>query len=274
MTGPRLLDRSSALPLWAQLEQDLRRRAEAGELAGDFPGELELAGGYGVSRNTVREAMRRLRADGTVVAERGRRPRLNLEIRQPLDSPYSLYDSIAAAGAGQRSEVRARAVAVDPEAATRLRLPPDEPLVHVERLRLADEEPLALDWIWLPHDVGVPLLRADLARHGFYEELEERTGIRLTGGSEHIRAVVPDLAERRLLGLARNAAAFAIERLGLAGDRPIEWRRTLIRGDRFSVVADFRTPGPSRAGRDLLAAAAPYREPSAADGTPGRGPSR
>jgi GntR family transcriptional regulator len=63
--------------------------------------------------------------------------------------------------------------------------------------------------------------------------------VRLTGGREHIRAVVPTRAEQRLLDLPRMAGALAIDRLGYAGDRPVEWRHTLIRGDRFSLSADF-----------------------------------
>ena len=46
-------------------------------------------------------------------------------------------------------------------------------------------------------------------------------------------------AEQRLLGLPRSVGALAIDRLGYAGDRPVEWRRTLIRGDRFSLIAEF-----------------------------------
>ena len=48
------LDRHSPLPLWAQLETDLRRRIDAGEFAdGRFPTDLELTEGYDVSRHTV-----------------------------------------------------------------------------------------------------------------------------------------------------------------------------------------------------------------------------
>jgi GntR family transcriptional regulator len=50
---------------------------------------------------------------------------------------------------------------------------------------------------------------------------------------------VPSRAQQRLLGLPRSVGALAIDRLGYAGDRPIEWRHTLIRGDRFSLTADF-----------------------------------
>ena len=72
----RRLDRRSPTPLWAQLRADLRRRLAAGAFGEAFPGELALVAEYEVSRHTVRSALRELRADGIVVAERGRRPRL------------------------------------------------------------------------------------------------------------------------------------------------------------------------------------------------------
>ena len=56
---------------------------------------------------------------------------------------------------------------------------------------------------------------------------------------EALHALVPDEAARELLGIAPDVAAFAIDRLGLAGARAVEWRHTLVRGDRFSVTARF-----------------------------------
>jgi GntR family transcriptional regulator len=50
---------------------------------------------------------------------------------------------------------------------------------------------------------------------------------------------MPTPAEQRLLEIPPAAAALAIDRLGHAGGRPVEWRHTLIRGDRFSLVAEF-----------------------------------
>jgi GntR family transcriptional regulator len=83
------------------------------------------------------------------------------------------------------------------------------------------------------------LLEVDFGRTGLYAEYAARCGVRVTGGSEQIRAVVPDDAQRRLLGIGAGVAALAIDRLGLAGDRPVEWRQTLVRADRFSVTARF-----------------------------------
>jgi GntR family transcriptional regulator len=237
----RSLDRSSPLPLWAQLLDDLRRRMGGGEFVDAFPSEMALVEEYDVSRNTVREALRRLRTDGVVVAGRGRRPRLGSQvaIEQPLGALYSLHDAIESAGLTPRSVVRAQEVRGDEEVALRLGLSPDARLVYIERLRLADDEPLAIDRAWFPLDVAEPLVGVDLSSVGFYDELATRTGVRLTGGHEQLHAVAPRRAERSLLRLPPGVAAFAIDRLGLMRERPVEWRRTLVRGDRFSVSAEF-----------------------------------
>lgn len=240
-TGARLLDRRSPLPLWAQLRDDLHRRLAAGAFRDTFPGELALTTEYAVSRHTVRAALRELRADGVVVAERGRRPRLAAPagIAQPLGALYSLFASVESAGQRQTSLVRARELCTDGVVADRLGLAEDAPLFRLERLRLASDEPLALDTVWLPADIAAPLLAADFTHTALYDELAARTGLRLESGREHIRSVVPTAAQRRLLQIPAATGVLAIDRLGYAAGRPVEWRHTLIRGDRFSLVAEF-----------------------------------
>jgi GntR family transcriptional regulator len=146
-------------------------------------------------------------------------------------------------GQEQRSVVRTLAVRADGVVARRLELEESTPLVHLERLRMAGDEPLAVDRVWLPAGLATPLLDVDFTRTALYAEYARRCGVRLTGGRERMRAVVPTPAERRLLGIggAPDVAAFAIERLGCSDNRPVEWRHTLVRGDRFSVTAEIPT---------------------------------
>jgi GntR family transcriptional regulator len=237
----RALSRVAGSPLWSQLLADLRRRLDQDEFGAAFPGELALVAEYGVSRHTVREAVRRLRDEGVVVAGRGRPPRRAgpAEIEQPLGEIYSLFSAVEATGRVQRSVVRTLDVRADGVVATRLGLEESTPLVHLERLRLADAEPLAVDRVWLPERLAAPLLEVDFARTGLYAEYAARCGVVVTGGDERIRAVVPGPAESRLLGVPPDVAAFAIDRIGLAGGVPVEWRQTLVRADRFSVTARF-----------------------------------
>lgn len=235
------LDRGGSTPLWRQLQRELLTRVDAGEFADRFPGELALVEHYGVSRHTVRQALSGLRAGGVVVAERGRRPRVAPppEIQQPMGALYSLFASVEASGLPQHSIVRRLDVRADAHVAERLDLEGSTPLVYLERIRLAGDEPLALDRVWLPADLAAPLLDADFTHTSLYTELHARAGIRLDHGHEDVHAVVPTAAERARLRCPASAAAFSINRLSHAHGRPVEWRHTLVRGDRFALTAAF-----------------------------------
>lgn len=235
------LDRDGGAPLWQQLQRQLLRRIDDGEFASRFPGELAIAEEYGVSRQTVRQALRQLRADGVLVAARGRQPRVAppAEITQPVGALYSLFAAVEAAGLEQYSVVRTLDLRADAVVAERLELEGSAPLLYLERLRLAGDEPLALDRVWLPASVAKPLLEADFQHTGLYQELHRRTGLRLDHGQEQIRAVIPTVAERVQLRCDEQAAALSISRLGSASGTRIEWRHTLVRGDRFALTAEF-----------------------------------
>ena len=244
--GPRPVDRDSALPLWAQVQDDVTARLRRGEFDGGFPGEMALVLEYQVSRHTVREALRRLREDGIIRSARGRPTTAAVEeIAQPQGTLYSLFASVEAAGQHQRSVVRTLDARADGTVAARMGLEESTPLIYLERLRLADEVPLAVDRVWLPAWLASPLLTADFGDTSLYQLLAERCDTRLTGGREHVRAVVPTAAERRLLDVPEGVAALAIDRVGELRGRPVEWRQTVVRGDRFTLTTDFSTSRPA-----------------------------
>ncbi len=257
------LDRSSPVPLWAQLAEDLRHRLRGGEFEEHFPTDDELTRGYEVSRQTVREAVRHLTADGLVVRQRGRGTSVTSPVlEQALHSLYSLASTVRAGGIEERSEVlaadRRRATT---DVAAQLGTDTGTEVVFVERLRFAGAEPIAWDRSWLPADRAGPLLDADLSTGGLYDLLATHCSQRITGGWERIRPVVPAPAERKLLRLPSKVAAFSIERMALVGETPVEWRRSLIRGDRYSLIARWPSGGQDRP--DSLARGCLRAEPSA-----------
>jgi GntR family transcriptional regulator len=228
------------MPLWAQLYDHLLRRLEAGAFGAGFPGEHELVAEYRVSRHTVREALRRLRQAGVLSSGRGRRTSVRPPgIEQPLGALYSLFRRVQAHGMRQRSEVLARDLRRDPLVAERMGCPADTEFIYVERLRHADEEPLAADRAWLLASIARPLLTADLTETGLYHQLAELAGVRITDGQERIHAVVPHASQRRLLRVHAGVALLAIERIGRIDGEPVEWRETFVRGDRFSLTAHW-----------------------------------
>ena len=239
------LDRTSPLPLWAQLEAQLAERLRSGEFADRFPTDVELTRQYDVSRHTVREAIRHLNSAGVLRRERGRGTVVNTaEFEQPLGTLYSLFQSVESTGIIQTSEVLRLELATNPEAAHHLELDHTAELVVLARLRLAGGSPLALDTAWLRSDIALPLLDVDFTHTALYDELNALGGHAPNQGWERLTPVVPGEDASEMLEIAAGEAAFALERLGQRDDRPIEWRTTIIRGDRFRYVSDW-TAGSS-----------------------------
>jgi GntR family transcriptional regulator len=132
--GPGRLSRVTGAPLWRQLLADLRARLDRGEFAAGFPGELELVDQYAVSRHTVREALRHLRAEGRLTVSRGRRAQPAMPdtvIEQPTGIVYSLFSSVENTGLEQLSEVRVLDIRADGVVAPRLGLEESTPLLHL-----------------------------------------------------------------------------------------------------------------------------------------------
>ena len=239
------LDRNSPMPLWAQLERELRRRLDGGEFVNRFPTDLEITNEYGVSRHTARHAVSRLGADGIVKRERGRGTTVNKNhFEQSLGALYSLFQLVEDSGDEQTSEVLALEFVTDVVAAEQLGLGSSEKLFYLSRLRKAGNEPLAIDEVWMPASVGESLVGCDFTHTGLYAEMERLDLPRPNQGFERIRPLVPSDQCQSRLNLDPKDAAFSLERLGRVDDQPIEWRITTVRGDRFSFVADW-SPGQS-----------------------------
>jgi GntR family transcriptional regulator len=228
-------------PLWQQVLDDLERRIAAGDIVDRFPTDKELTEHYGVSRHTVREAVQRLRSRGLVDRHRGRGSFLNEGVlTQPLGGLYSLFRAVEEAGLEQRSEVRFLGLAHDAGIAARLELPAEAELVRLERLRYAGAEPLALDEAWLPADIGRPVLDVDLSHTALYDVLSELSALRLTAADETLTPIVPDAELVDLLELDDHEALLRVERLARSGARVVEFRITLLRGQRFRYSSAWR----------------------------------
>ncbi|HEX2052894.1 MAG TPA: GntR family transcriptional regulator [Actinomycetota bacterium] len=237
---PRPLDRDSPMPLWAQLFDELTRRMAAGAFAQRLPTDQELMATYEVGRQTVREAVRRLGESFALDRRRGRGTFVrDAQFRQPLGTAYSLFQAIESQGVEQVSVVRSRELRTDAVMAAELEVEPDEPLFYLERLRLAGGVPLAIDRLWIPAQIAAPVMDTDFSHTALYAELSEKAGIVATRGTEVIHPIVPIPSVAKLLQMPNGTAAFSIVRKTWLGERPLEHRDTIIRGDRHAFVSEW-----------------------------------
>lgn len=243
---PSAVDRSTPVPLHHQVTEALRALIVSGRYRpGDLlPPETSLAAELGLSRATVRQGIATLVQEGLLKRRRGvgttvSRP----DLEQPLDALYTFAGAVAGTGRELRTVVLARRLVPAPEQiAEKLGLRARGDLVlEIERLRLLDGAPFVLERSALPAERCAALRDADLTRP-LYDLLEELCDIIVSTAHEQIRPVTLGAAEAARLEQPRGAPAFQVDRVGFTGTEPVEWRRSLICGDRMLYSVELTRP--------------------------------
>jgi len=228
----------------ARVRERLLAIVDGLEVGAPIPAERGLAAELAVSRPTLRAAIGDLVHEGLLVRRHGS----GTYVAEPkLALPLALTSfSEDMRRRGLRPGSRVRSFAIEPAGARvgqRLRVSPATRVVAIERLRLADDEPMAVERLHVPA-VLVPGLQArDLEGASFYDLLEARYGVRVTAGRQTIEPTVTDEEESAALGLPLHAPAFLFERVSesQAGEA-VELVRSVYRGDRYRLVAELRPP--------------------------------
>jgi GntR family transcriptional regulator len=243
-------------PLHRRITATIQAQIDQGHLhPGDvLPPEIELARQFGVSRHTLRVGLEDLVRAGRLERQRGRgtivrRP----PIEQSLSHFYSIAVEMRLRGTDLQTQVLARGH-LSPEddltarVCERLGIDEAQQIGYVLRLRLVEGTPVFLETITFPvavcpYFLEVPVSgQKDIAAGPFYETLEQRSHLQVTRARETFRALLATGYEARLLGVPNGTAIFEVERTSLVEERPVEWRRTLARGDRYLYVADLVNP--------------------------------
>jgi GntR family transcriptional regulator len=243
-------------PLHQQVARVVAREIEEGRLSPGsvLPPELELARRFGVSRQTVRAGLAALVRAGVLARRRGRGTLVQRPpIQQSLAHFYSLGHEMRARGADLETRVLRRGRFTGREAlAARacVELGVADPAVvgYLERLRLVDGVPLLIETLTFPADLCPQLLAepargaADPGAQPFYDALQAVAGIRVTRSRETLRPLAVRGEPAQTLRVPDGTPVFDVERASVAGERVVEWRRALVRGDRFSYTVDLLNP--------------------------------
>ncbi|MFI9551979.1 GntR family transcriptional regulator [Nonomuraea endophytica] len=204
---------------------------------GRLPLEAALARDFRISRNTVRAALDLLREEGLVE----RCPGVGTTVAAEK-YPHGLHRLLGLAETlhehGEVVNLVRTMTLIEPPAAVsqRLRVPPGEQVVYLERLRRLNGVPLSLDLTYLVREVGEPLFDADLAHNDIFVLLEAIAGQPLGTAELSLEAVNADAHTAAALEAPRGAALLMVERLThLSDGRPVDLEFIRFRGDRLTM---------------------------------------
>ncbi|MEW2085104.1 MULTISPECIES: GntR family transcriptional regulator [unclassified Streptomyces] len=230
------MDRTSPVPLYFQLSQQLEAAIERGTLTpGSLLGnEIELANRLGLSRPTVRQAIQSLVDKGLLVRRRGVGTQVvHSQVKRPLELS-SLYDDLEAAG--QRPATIVLRNAFEPasaEVAAALGVPEGSDVQLIERLRFAHGEPMAR----LRNHLPAGLFECDTERleaTGLYRMMRT-AGITLHSARQSVGARAATELEAELLTEETGAPLLTMERTTFDDTgRAVEFGSHIYRASRYA----------------------------------------
>jgi len=201
-----------------------------------IPSERELSEQYKISRMTARQAITELVNEGLFYREQGKGTFVSRhKITQQLIQLTGFTEDIRARGQRPGTKVLfAEMCPADEETAERLRIQAGQMIVRLQRLRLADEEPLAIERSHLSFAGCEKLLEEDLEHNSLYRLLETKYGTPLMEAEQELEAGLVGEVDAQLLKLPAGSPVLFTRRITYTDrDQPIEYARSVYCGNKY-----------------------------------------
>ncbi len=237
------IDKTSGVPIYLQIAQILRELIKSRSVVPGMllPTEKAMCEALAVSKMTLRHAYGLLAWDGLIESKRGvgtfvSAPRLN----KNLYEMRSFSEEMAIRGKIASSRLLHFNLST-PSFIAKIffGLPEHQMVYNIQRLRLADNMPVAIETAELPTHLFPNLERFDLQANSLYRIIEEDYHIQLNKCTEEISSAVPDQTQQKVLGVDSRVGLLLISRKSYAGNAtPVELSRTAYRGDLYVASID------------------------------------
>jgi len=240
------IDRNNPLPLHSQLTSVIKSRIEIGTYppGARLPSEREICEEFNISRTTVRETLRQLKKEGLVHVMAGRGafikpPKRDIAVNISLDGFTSDLQRV---GKNPSSVLLSAEVILDPDHSLvkRMRLFPGDEVIRIERLRLNENNPLALHIVYLNHRFCPQILNHNLSQVSLFSVLRDEYKLKIKHATEEIYAALATSQERKLLSLSHPSAVLHSERTTfLENEQIIEYSRATYCGEFYRLVMNL-----------------------------------
>ena len=244
------LTQGGPLPRYYQLKEILHGKIRSGQWQPGalIPSERELCEQYGISRMTARQSIIELVREGLLYRVQGKGTFVaRSRITQQLMALTGFSQDMAARGFKPGAQVVEQKMApASKEVAERLRVREGQPIFFLRRLRLANDQPLALETTHITFIGCEVLVSADLVEQSLYELVSVKYGLAPREAEQEIEADVADAAEARLLQIAPGAAVLRMRRTTFAANgQAIEYALSAYRGDKYTFYTHLSYNPPA-----------------------------
>lgn len=241
--GHQTVDPNKNISLYVQVKQAILKNIQNQTWRPHtlIPTEQELMEMFNVSRTTIRQAITMLVQEGLLEKRQGKGTIvLPMKLVGNLGKLRGFAEEVVERGMVPRSSlIRAEFLQILHHEKAALQLSDTETVLLIERIRYADDLPIAIERSCWPEKIGRILMKYDLYSAKYYEILESHQ-IYLKHAKEKISAINATVPEADLLGIRGGEALLEMTRLSYGmDDSPIEFTRTKYRSDQYSYDIDL-----------------------------------
>lgn len=234
------------LPLYYKLRESIREKILKGEYppGSKIPSEQGLMREYNVSRMTVIRAINDLVQEGLLYRKQGKGTFVSIpQVQQRLGRLTNFTQDMLARNLKPDSIIlNLELISPSFLMQEKLKIKEDIKVWRLERLRLADDNPMGIQIAYLPSDIFPVIDKEDLGRGSLYEYLNRVYGTNFKRAEETYWVRMPNTYEMEKLKIGKNIPVFYVRRLTfLANERPGEFVESVLRGDRYQLYVELTT---------------------------------
>ena len=241
-----MLDKNSPLPIYFQIQEFLRNKINSGEwLPGErIPSEQALSEMLNVSRMTIRQALNNLVKESLISRKRGIGTFVSvkdgIEVEESLKFLKSFSEDISSIGLTPTNQLLGfSTMEADEYLAEVLSIEIGSEVFKIERCRLANDQPIAIETTYIPKNL-VSRIDEQVLNHSLYEYFEVSLGYSIEKATKWIKASLMSESDATVLEVAEDSPALELHQITyINGDIPLEYVSCIYRADRYRFTIDI-----------------------------------
>ncbi|MFD1606175.1 GntR family transcriptional regulator [Oceanobacillus luteolus] len=232
-----MIDKNSPIPIYYQLELQIRQFIESEQLQpGDIlPSEREFTEKYNISRMTVRQAINNLVSEGLLYRQKGKGTFIaEQKFEQDLSGLTSFSEDMKNRGFTPSNKLlHFQTITGNEQIAAILKISEEDAVYEIKRIRMANDEPVALETVYTPQRIVEDMTEQDIST-SFYQHLENNLQLQIAYGKQSIEAALANEEEIKQLRIKKGNPILLMKRTSfLQDDTPIEYVKSAYRADKY-----------------------------------------
>lgn len=241
-----ILDKNSPLPIYFQIQEFLKNKISSGEWqSGErIPSEQALSEMLNVSRMTIRQALNNLVKESLISRKRGIGTFVSvkdgIEVEESLQSLRSFSEDITSIGMTPTNKLLGLSTTeADEYLAEVLGVDSGSEIIKIERCRLANEHPIAIETTYIPKHL-VNRIDEHVLNHSLYEYFEVTLGYSIKKATKWIKASIMTERDSKILETSEDSPALELHQVTYINEGiPLEYVSCIYRADRYRFTIDI-----------------------------------